>query len=314
MPRGQQTVWVTRTTRLRDNTTADGSQVLSDLTRGERLEGKWVMGSDGETPWLETEWQGRTAYAWGRNLAATELPVLTEPMQGERLLATGAIVREGPADASEVLDTVSASTEVEPVGGVGNGWVEIARSGGGVGYVKASDLSHPMPSESDFTRLVSRMVRTPVLRASLSTCQAGSRPAGPSGVSQPVQVCGYCVVTVGTRIVGDIMGGGGTTLTAERETGSVALRRALSYSHPDVSPALGTPGVWVVTGSGLQKTAGRWLPFPPNLSERAGYRRLTGFNAMFAGTMGEEIPATVVQRLRSNEALASEAANLVGGC
>lgn len=314
MPRGRQTVWVTRTTRLRDMPTADGSQVLSDLTRGQRLEGKWIMGSDGETPWLETEWQGQTAYAWSRNLTDAELPTLTEPMEGERLLAAGAVVRERPNDSTEALDTLTASTEVEPVGGVGNGWVEIVRTGGGVGYVKASELSFPMPSDSDFTQVVSRMTRQPVLIASLSTCQAGSQPVGPNGGSQPVQVCGYCVVTVGARVVGDVMAGGGSTLTAEREVGSVALRRALSYSHPDVSPASGTPGVWVVAGSGLQKSTGQWQAFSQNLSERAGYRRMTGWNAWNAAFMGADVPDAVVRTLRNNPALASEAANLIGGC
>lgn len=141
LPSGRQTVWVTRTTRLRDGPSAEGTIVLADLQRGDRLEGEWIIGSDGETPWLRTEWQGRPAYAWGRNLAYQERPTIVADLGGTLSMAAGAVLRDSPSEDAAALDTLSAPLDVQAVADVGGGWVEIARAGGGVGYVRREALS-----------------------------------------------------------------------------------------------------------------------------------------------------------------------------
>lgn len=141
LPSGRQTVWVTRTTRLRDGPGAEGTSVLADLQRGDRVEGEWIIGSDNETPWLRTEWRGRSAYVWGRNLAYHERPAILVELEGTFSMASGAVLRERPAEDAAALDTLTAPLNVQVVADVGGGWAEIARAGGGVGYVRQGALS-----------------------------------------------------------------------------------------------------------------------------------------------------------------------------
>lgn len=140
LPQGVRTMWVTRTTRLRDRPTSDGSTVLTNLGRGDRLTGEWVLGSDRETRWLRINWEGREAYAWGSNLAESQPPPIVQEVHGDFILLAGAIVREYPRDDAREVDRLSAPRAVEIVGVVPDGWVEIARSSGGVGYVRPAQF------------------------------------------------------------------------------------------------------------------------------------------------------------------------------
>jgi len=141
LPSGRQTVWVTRTTRLRDGPGAEGTTVLADLQRGDRVQGEWILGSDGETPWLRTDWRGQPAYVWGRNLAYEERPAILVELEGTLSMASGAVLRERPTEDAVALDTLSEPLDVQVVADVGGGWIEVARAGGGVGYVRQEVLS-----------------------------------------------------------------------------------------------------------------------------------------------------------------------------
>ena len=146
LPAGFQTLWVTRITRLRDAPTSDGSSVIATLGRGDQLSGEWIMGRDGETPWLRVNWEDGQGYAWGANLSEVNPPRIIRDVSGNWQLAPGAIVRAQPRDDAREVDRVSTATPVDVVGLVADDWVEIARASGGVGYVR------PAQFQPDYSR------------------------------------------------------------------------------------------------------------------------------------------------------------------
>jgi hypothetical protein len=143
------TQYATRLVRVRSAANATASAVLGSLQRGDSVVGTLMTGQDNQTRWLKIKWgPAGEAYVWARNLSALERPVLTTFSDSRRTALSESPLRAEPDDAAAIVDTVAAGGPVQTVGTTATGWVEVARDGGGVGYLRADVLqigTSPVP-------------------------------------------------------------------------------------------------------------------------------------------------------------------------
>ncbi|MDB5469316.1 MAG: hypothetical protein JWR84_876 [Caulobacter sp.] len=139
--------YATRLTRVRDKPTAISSVILGDIRRGDAVVGTWVVGEDGQTPWLKIKWgQGGEAYAWGNNLSPdTPPPIIRETTESRSVLAPTALYAAPRVDAAQI-DDLPTGAKVELAGELAAGWYEVARKQGGVGYIQATAFVRPAPA------------------------------------------------------------------------------------------------------------------------------------------------------------------------
>lgn len=135
------TYHVTRSVRMRDQPTAEGSEVLASLERGQAVQGVYVIGADGTTPWLRTNREGADAYVWGKNLSTQPRPVLQSVIGQTWTVSQRTAIHSEVEASSTLLDTLQPGVLIAVVGAVAGGQLEIAMRGGGVGYVPRSAVS-----------------------------------------------------------------------------------------------------------------------------------------------------------------------------
>lgn len=134
------TYYVTRMVRMRDAPSAEGSNIIATLQRGETVEGVMTKGRDGVTPWLRVERPGTAGYVWGKNLSTRPRPALTSSIGRAWTINRTSVIRAEPEFNSALLDTVQPGLKVDVVGGVTNDQVEIALREGGVGYLPSYSM------------------------------------------------------------------------------------------------------------------------------------------------------------------------------
>lgn len=135
-----QEMFIVADANIRNQATASGSNVITKLLRGTRVNGVMQMGADGESRWLKLS-DGR-GYIGMVNLASAEPPKLatlfnslewTAP-HDMQLLAT-------PNENAPIIETLASGSRTALAGLTENGFVEIKRPKGGVGYAKADGLN-----------------------------------------------------------------------------------------------------------------------------------------------------------------------------
>jgi hypothetical protein len=153
-----------RTAKLRDKPTTQGSQVLGELKRGQRIEGMMETAADGKTQWFKIVGSGH--YVAGINLSDQQPADLQVAINRTITLDEQTEIRAAASDSATTVDTVSSGARVDAVG-VTNGWIEIGLRKGGVGYIRPSDASANFgllsgqdvaiaakPSATDFSQLI----------------------------------------------------------------------------------------------------------------------------------------------------------------
>jgi hypothetical protein len=127
---------------VRDAPTAQGSQKLGTLDRGEEVEGAWLPENAAGQRWFKIG-SGRFAgdYVWARNLASSPPPTLSAFLDTRKMALSEISVVSKPDSGATVLDTIGARQTVYIVGLVGDGWYEIRLKRGGVGYAQASNFN-----------------------------------------------------------------------------------------------------------------------------------------------------------------------------
>lgn len=138
-----ETLFVARETRVRSGPTPEGTTVLQTLQRGATVQGRWTTGPN-NAPWLEMEWQGRPAFVWGANLTNMALPALSTAEARSLATLQSTTMRAQPTETAQSLEAVAAGVTLQTQGLTADGWREVARSGGGVGYVRDAELGPPL--------------------------------------------------------------------------------------------------------------------------------------------------------------------------
>lgn len=122
--------------------------------------------------------------------------------------------------------------------------------------------------------------------------------------SREVQACDVCVTMVefanASEMTLDVR-----HLAAARYQGSASFARAVSAGQPDVSPAAGQEGVWVVYPGSFRISRISKVTFPSELQTRAGFEGAVG-------TYVSSIPSSGAARFRDNADLETGASALAG--
>ncbi len=135
----QKALFAVTAANVRDKPTVEGSQIVSKLTRGDRLAGTVVAGLDGTSRWLKlTEERGFVALS---NLAETEPPLLATIVGKMRYLGDDTSIYAAPDEKSPKLQSVSKGLGVQLVGVTSSGFGELALRKGGVGYLAPASVT-----------------------------------------------------------------------------------------------------------------------------------------------------------------------------
>jgi hypothetical protein len=111
------TQYVTRLVRVRSAPTGQGSTVVRSLERGATVDGAWITGQDGKTPWLRVaDPGGGVGFVWGRNLSGQPRPPLLTTMDQDLVLTQAASVRSEPSTSAVVIDTLQPGAVVHALG------------------------------------------------------------------------------------------------------------------------------------------------------------------------------------------------------
>lgn len=139
--------YITRQTFVR-NSPASGGVAVGELLRGEYVTGTWSVGSDGISRWLRLN-SGRFVdqYLWSENLSEVAPPTLAQTLSGTLTVERSSQLLARPADGSALLTTLSPGTRVQVSGETYDGWVEVLRPRGGVGYARSATFT---PEESTY--------------------------------------------------------------------------------------------------------------------------------------------------------------------
>ena len=181
--------------------------------------------------------------------------------------------------------------------------------GGGTGFLESG------PSDADLLRVLQAYHSGhPIVAAKLDQCREETVEGN------TVQACGFCFVAVGLNYSEDTISRG-AYLRAVRRTGTVSFTRGPAPAEPGAEPQRRPREVWVaskIRHDGTIESA----PLTNDMMSRAGHHRRAGVGTfvrwMFQrpsslGPLGE-VAEPVAATFANDEALRSEAADLVGAC
>jgi uncharacterized membrane protein (GlpM family) len=131
---GQETtLYIIADANLRDRATAQGSTLLSKLPRGTALTGTMEIGADQTSTWFKLA-DGR-GYIGGVNLSPKQPPALAKTFTDMKWnVETGTDLLELPAQGSAIVARLNYGDQTTIAGVTTNGYAEVKRSRGGVGY------------------------------------------------------------------------------------------------------------------------------------------------------------------------------------
>lgn len=139
-PEGQRaTFYVMTEANVRDRPTAEGSKIISKLSRGEELTGTIVMGVDGTSQWLKLD--GSEQYVGLVNLdPAPRVPLASED-GSDRVTAGQCTFLATPTEGGAVKVALPAGQPIKRIGVTQNGFAEYGLPKGGVGYIAGGGAS-----------------------------------------------------------------------------------------------------------------------------------------------------------------------------
>jgi hypothetical protein len=112
------------------------STVVATLRRGVSVFAIRVRPRGASEEWVRIEsGEHAGAYIWLSNISEDSRPTLAQSLAQRWSVATEVGLYSAPDETSRRIDTLSAGLNVQVVGELPNGWWEIARQTGGVGYL-----------------------------------------------------------------------------------------------------------------------------------------------------------------------------------
>jgi uncharacterized protein YgiM (DUF1202 family) len=119
---------------IRDKASAQGTNILGKVARGNSVSGNTILGEDGTTDWLElADGKGFVAMV---NLSETAPPALVKMLGDKNWTTNGPIeIWSQPDTASTLVDRVGPGTTLSLFGITANDFIEIKLKKGGVGYI-----------------------------------------------------------------------------------------------------------------------------------------------------------------------------------
>jgi hypothetical protein len=144
----QRDFYVLRTTNLRGGPKGQRSPKLGVLGRGDRIAGTLVRGTENGVEYvLVKTGEHSGGFLWAANVSTAAPPPLAATVRESRELLREAILRSAPSSDAAYLplptDRLAAGTSAQLAGRTENGWYEVLREGGGVGYVEAAAIERP---------------------------------------------------------------------------------------------------------------------------------------------------------------------------
>ncbi len=116
------------------------NEKLGQALRGEYLVGRWVLGVDGETQWLQiTDGPHKDGFAWGKNLRTEAPPSFLAKTPTTRIWKAGGLIYPEPNGVGQPLESLPQRSTVLVLATGSDGWVEIGLKAGGVGYIRDSE-------------------------------------------------------------------------------------------------------------------------------------------------------------------------------
>jgi uncharacterized protein YgiM (DUF1202 family) len=181
--------YATRLVRVRNATNVATSIVVGALQRGDAVTGSWVTAADGQTQWLKIKWGAQgDGYVWSRNLSDRPRPSITPSAPGTRTATIANFVYGEPDLTSPVVENLSPGQPVATVGTTSDGWVEIERSSGGVGYVRVETFqiaaANPPPPDASAAAVPSVALVNPAQPQLAAPAQVAPSPAMASGATR----------------------------------------------------------------------------------------------------------------------------------
>ena len=129
-----QLFYAATTARLRDQPTVSGSNVIDKLGRGEEANGAVVAGTAEGEYWLKLS--DGSGFVNLVNLAASPAPLLQKTFDQKIIvLPNAARLLKAPTRGVDVIARLTQGTPVTASGITRNGYLEIIRKTGGVGYI-----------------------------------------------------------------------------------------------------------------------------------------------------------------------------------
>jgi uncharacterized membrane protein (GlpM family) len=131
---GQETsLYIIADANVRDRATAQGSNVVTKIPRGAAITGTMEIGADQTSAWFKLA-DGR-GYIGGVNLSPKQPPALAKTFADMKWnVETGTDVLESPTPGSAVVARLNFGDQTTIAGVTANGYAEVKRSRGGVGY------------------------------------------------------------------------------------------------------------------------------------------------------------------------------------
>jgi hypothetical protein len=150
---------------IRDAATAQNSNVIGKLQRGQSMPGKRIKGTDGISDWIE--FSDGKGFMSATYLIETAPPKLVKILGDRQWTADKPVtVWQSPDSSSTVLDQVGKGTVLTLVGLTENDFIEIKLKKGGVGYI------------SEGTRIATQEVKPAITPIAIAlrpeTCSFGS--------------------------------------------------------------------------------------------------------------------------------------------
>lgn len=170
-----------------------GSAVeLAAMSRGESIFGVRVRRDGLREPWIRIE-VGRNIGGYVRlaALSGDQRPPIAVRYDQNWTLAAPTGLLAGPAESARRLQSLDAGTEVQVVGQLENGWFEIARRIGGVGYLSPSAFDEPA-DEGAYGNAMDPGV--------FNTAEPAPPPAAPRAEPAPVETRIFCLLEHGEEI------------------------------------------------------------------------------------------------------------------
>ena len=128
-------------TNVRDGPTTDGTNVIRKLIRGEKVTGIVQLGGmDGVSPWLKLT--DSSGYISMVNLSASEPPTLAlvrDTKRGNWNVEADTDLLIAPDPGSAIVARLKNREQVVVAGVTANGYAEVLRTKGGVGYFLVTD-------------------------------------------------------------------------------------------------------------------------------------------------------------------------------
>ena len=143
MPSNQNGLYyVVASTNIRNRSTAQGSRILGRASRGERLTGTVSAGERSSALWLRLN-NGR-GFVSEVNLSKSVPPKLSVTYNDMKIRTSSTFnLLKAPDNSSQTIKIIQARSDVIVAGITENGFIEVKRREGGVGYVAREKIDQP---------------------------------------------------------------------------------------------------------------------------------------------------------------------------